>query len=98
MGTEKMKLSDYSVTLPKEPVYHILEASNKLAAMPMVPYSSHPATLPLHLQLAQYHSTPNCCSFLLPQYFKVAAKCSVSHKDFLLSAPSLSGLANPTRE
>lgn len=36
MGTEKMKLSDYSVTLPKEPVYHILEASNKLAAMPMV--------------------------------------------------------------
>lgn len=54
METEKMRPSDYSVALPKKPVYHILEASNKLAAMPMVCFCN-PASL-----------FPPCCSSSTP--------------------------------
>lgn len=54
METEKMRPSDYSVTLPKEPVYHILKASNMLAAMPTVCFCN-PALL-----------FPPCCSSSTP--------------------------------
>lgn len=51
---KKMRPSDYSVTLPKEPVYHILEAFNKFAAMPTVCFCN-PALL-----------FPPCCSSSTP--------------------------------
>lgn len=51
---KKMRPSDYLVTLPKEPVYHILEAFNKFAAMPTVCFCN-PALL-----------FPPCCSSSTP--------------------------------
>lgn len=62
---KKMRPSDYSVTLPKEPVYHILEASNKLAAMPMVCFCNPALLFPPSCS----SSTPTAST--VPQYPKL---------------------------